>query len=283
MRTLALVISRRSMLGECQGAALPFSIQRMCRSRRIPCSSPYMVYGSTFLLNIVWTFGAFHKKNDVLSRLLFFLWDLFAAEASVKRERLFGTPVLYRSIKIRVERKTLMYRCLLWWTWWVSILNPTDPCRFCLIACLLCCISLALGASNFWFTILPSGPSGERTPFRFLECDVQGGDANQIQGADVALAWMFSQLPFVSEKKADMIVSLSWPTNMEAQDLYPSTSSTYTFPTGTTVDVPCSGTSKVVEIELTKCPDSFISPMDPNHDMPCVKVLHGSTLDVYIR
>ena len=148
---------------------------------------------------------------------------------------------------------------------------------FCLIDCFLRCISLALGANIVWETSLLSGPNGERTPFRFLECDVQGGDASKIQGADTALAWMFSQLPFVSGRNPDMIVSLSWPTNMEAQDLYPLTSSTYTFPTGTKVDVACSTQVKVVDIERTECPDSFVNPMDPNHDRPCVKVLHGST------
>jgi hypothetical protein len=134
-----------------------------------------------------------------------------------------------------------------------------------------------MGANVVWGTSLPSGPSGERTPFRFLECDAQGGDANQIQDADAALSWMFSQRPFVSGKNADATVSLSWPTNMEAQDLYPFKSSTYTFPTGTKVDVPCFAQNKVVEIERTKCPDSFVNPIDPNHDRPCVKVLHGST------
>jgi hypothetical protein len=124
---------------------------------------------------------------------------------------------------------------------------------------------------------LPSGPSGERTPFRFLECDVQGGDANQTNGADAALAWMFSQLPFVSGRYPNETVSLSWPTNMEAQDLYPLTVSTYTFSTGTKVDVPCFAQNKVVDIEPTECPDSFVNPNDPNHARPCVKVLHGST------
>ena len=142
----------------------------------------------------------------------------------------------------------------------------------CLIACLLRCISLALGANFVWGTSLPSGPSGERTPFRFLECDVQGGDASKIQGADTALAWMFSQLPFVSGNKNE-IVSLSWPRNMEAQDLYPLISSTYTFPTGTKVDVPCFAQNKVVDIERTECPDSFVNPIDPNHARPCIKVL----------
>jgi hypothetical protein len=109
-----------------------------------------------------------------------------------------------------------------------------------------------------------------------LECDVQGGDA-KIKGEDAALAWMFSQLYFVSGDDPNAIVSLSWPTNMEAQDLYPETSSTYTFPTGTKVNVPCFAQNKVVDIERTECPDSFVSPMDPNYDRPCVKVLHGST------
>jgi hypothetical protein len=154
---------------------------------------------------------------------------------------------------------------------------------FCLIACLLHCTSLALAANFLWEISLPSGPSGERTPFRFLDCDVQGGDP--IEGADAALAWLFSQLPFVTGNSGlfpNAIVSLSWPTNMEAQDLFPLSSSTYTFPTGTKVDVPCFAQNKVVDIERTECPDSFVNPMDPNHDRPCVKVLlHGSSRCLY--
>jgi hypothetical protein len=99
-----------------------------------------------------------------------------------------------------------------------------------------------------------------------LECDVQGGDP--LRGADAALAWMFSQLPFeaMNPKSGNKneTVSLSWPTNMEAQDFYPSTSSTYTFPTGTNVNVPCFAQNKVVDIERTECPDSFVNPVDPN-------------------
>ncbi len=144
---------------------------------------------------------------------------------------------------------------------------------FCLIACLLRCVSLAIGVMALFQTPLPSVPPGERTPFRFLECDVQGGDANQIKDADAALALMFSQLPFNS----NLIVSLSWPINMEAQALFPLTSSTYTFPTGTKVNVPCSAQNKVVDIKRPECPDSFVNPMDPNHSRSCVKVLHGST------
>ncbi len=123
-RILALRISRRSMLGECQGANLPFGIQRMCGSRRNLCSCPSMVRASAFWMNIVL------KKARFLSFFVFFLCDLFAAEASVKRERPFGTPVLRTSSKIRVKRKTLIHRWLLWWTRWVSRLKPTDPCRF---------------------------------------------------------------------------------------------------------------------------------------------------------
>ncbi len=153
----------------------------------------------------------------------------------------------------------------------------------CLIACFLRCISLAFGANYAWGASLPSGLLGKRTPFRFLECDVQGGDANQIQDADAALAWLFSQLPFVSESSPNTrsnpntIVSLSWPTNMEAQDLFPLASSTYTFPTGTKVDVPCFAPNKVANIERTECPDSFVNSMDLNSTRQCVKVLNGST------
>jgi hypothetical protein len=149
---------------------------------------------------------------------------------------------------------------------------------FCLIACLLPCISLALGALTIFGTSLPSGPSGERNPYRFLECDVQGGDKNQIEDADKALAWLFSQLPFewgksLNGKNPNASVSLSWPTNMEAQDLFPLTSSTYTFPTGTKVGVPCFAQNKVVDIELPECPDSFVNPIYLNHTRSCVKVL----------
>ncbi len=141
-------------------------------------------------------------------------------------------------------------------------------------------MSLATTAALFWGISLPSSPSGERTSFRFLECDVQGGDANQIKGADAVLAWMFSQLPFLTGNSGifpNSTVSLSWPTNMEAQDLFPSTSSIYTFPTGTKVDVACFAQTEVVDIERTECPDSFVNPMDLNDSRPCVKVLHGST------
>ncbi len=110
---------------------------------------------------------------------------------------------------------------------------------------------------------------------------MQGGDANQIQGADVALAMIFSQFPFVPRKprsgNKNETVALAWPTNMEAQDLFPLTSSTYTFPTGTKVDVPCFAQNKVVDIERVDCPDSFVNSMDPNPDRACVKVLRGST------
>jgi hypothetical protein len=94
-----------------------------------------------------------------------------------------------------------------------------------------------------------------------------------LEDADAALAWMFSQLPFVSGRNPKATVSLSWPTNMEAQDLFPLTSSTYTLPTGTKVDVPCFAPNKVVDIKRTECPSSFVNPMDLNHDRQCVKVL----------
>ncbi len=61
----------------------------------------------------------------------------------------------------------------------------------CLIANLLPFISIVTtGAFFFWGISLPSGPNRERTPFRFLECDVQGGDADQIKGG-----WSCSSLP----------------------------------------------------------------------------------------
>ena len=68
-RIFVFRISRRSMLSECQGANLPFIFQRMCRSRRIVCSCPFMVRASTFLLNLVWTFCHVLKKARFLSFL----------------------------------------------------------------------------------------------------------------------------------------------------------------------------------------------------------------------
>jgi hypothetical protein len=131
-------------------------------------------------------------------------------------------------------------------------------------------ISVALGADVYFYASLPSGPSGERSPFRFLECSVQGGDRDQIEDADAAIAWVLGQLPDVR---------MSWPQHMQVQDLYPVATSTYTWPTGTYVKVACFAQDKVVEIPRTECPNSFVNPMDPNHDRACVKVLHGSHYD----
>ncbi len=72
-RIFVFRISRRSMLSECQGANLPFIFQRMCRSRRIVCSCPFMVRASTFLLNSIWTFCAFTKTSALLVVFWFFL------------------------------------------------------------------------------------------------------------------------------------------------------------------------------------------------------------------
>jgi hypothetical protein len=94
----------------------------------------------------------------------------------------------------------------------------------------------------------------------------------QIEAADTAIAWTLAQLPFISET---MVVALSWPKNVEPQDLYPVAASTYTLPTGTTVEVPCFALNKIVKVEQAECPDSFVNPLDPDHGPPCVKVLHG--------
>ncbi len=95
----------------------------------------------------------------------------------------------------------------------------------------------------------------------------------QIEDADTAVAWMLAQLPFTSQEKK--VVALSWPENVEPQDLYPVATSTYTLPTGSTVEVPCFALNRVVKVEQAKCPDSFVNPVDPEHGPPCVKVLHG--------
>jgi hypothetical protein len=106
---------------------------------------------------------------------------------------------------------------------------------------------------------------------------------NQIQVPDSALALLQGQIPYAAEIGSagrlgpNQVISLSWPKHMEVQDLYPVKSSTYTLPTGTKVAVSCVTQGKVVGIRQTDCPDSFVNPMDPNHDRPCVKVLHGST------
>ncbi len=89
----------------------------------------------------------------------------------------------------------------------------------------------------------PSSPLGERNPFRFLECSVQGGDRYQIEDPDIAIAWSQDQLP---------AVRMSWSSHMEVHDLYPVTTLTHTWPTGTKVEIP-----------MTECPHSFVNPMDP--------------------
>jgi hypothetical protein len=108
-----------------------------------------------------------------------------------------------------------------------------------------------------------------------LECDVQGGDADQIEGADTANAWVQGQFPFVDERDPNLVLSLSWPKHMEAQYLYPVAASTYTWATGAKLEVPCSEPEKVVKIERTECPDSFVNPIDPNH--------HSHVLRCYIE
>jgi hypothetical protein len=54
--------------------------------------------------------------------------------------------------------------------------------------------------------------------------------------------------------------------------MYPESTSTYMFPTGTKVEVPCSAPNNVIEIERTQCPNSFVNPMDINHPSPCINV-----------
>ena len=56
------------------------------------------------------------------------------------------------------------------------------------------CTSVASAALIFFETVLPSSPSGERNPFQFLECDVRGGDVDQIKGADAVNAWVQSMV-----------------------------------------------------------------------------------------
>ena len=99
-----------------------------------------------------------------------------------------------------------------------------------------------------------------------------------IQGANAALALLQGQMPFAAALGSgsglgpNQAISLSWPQHMEAQDLYPVTSSTYTLPTGRKVAVSCAAQGKVVGIRQTECPDSFVNPMNPAHASPCVKV-----------
>ncbi len=99
-----------------------------------------------------------------------------------------------------------------------------------------------------------------------------------IEPADAAIAWLQGQYPFVVGPTGVMlqdpnsVASNSWPRHMEPQPLYPVAMSTYTWPTGTRVEVPCFAQDKVVEIKRAECPDSFVNPIDPNHVSPCVKV-----------
>jgi hypothetical protein len=57
----------------------------------------------------------------------------------------------------------------------------------------------ALGSNFLFGTELPTGPSGVRAPFKFLECDAQGGE-NTFEEADASLAFILGQMPFYSIK-----------------------------------------------------------------------------------
>ncbi len=96
---------------------------------------------------------------------------------------------------------------------------------------------------------------------------------DEIEGADMAKAFGHGQFPFVDVRDPNFVLSWSWPKHMEVQDLYPVTASTYTWAKGTELEVPCSAQEKVVKIERTECPESFVNPIDPNHGSPCVKVV----------
>jgi hypothetical protein len=118
------------------------------------------------------------------------------------------------------------------------------------------------------------------TPFSFPECDVQGGDSDQMEDADKPVGFLLGQLPVQSLKYGeDGIFALSWPCTthgcMEGpQDLYPESISMYTLPTGATVKVPCSSTSdEVFDANLNlNCPAGFLPSEDPNNLIKCVKV-----------
>jgi hypothetical protein len=120
--------------------------------------------------------------------------------------------------------------------------------------------------------VLPSGPSGERHPFQFLECDVKGGDVGRVEEADAAKALIQGQYPLADGRDPHLVLSISWPKHMEAQDLYPVAASTYSWANGTNIEVPCSALEKVVKVQRTDCPGSFVNPIDPNRGPPCVKV-----------
>ncbi len=235
-------------------------------------------------------------------QLIHNFWGIyFAAEASVKWERRIGMPALRKLMKIqRISRKTLIYRCLVWQTQSVSVLKLGVSYRFLLDVLdlihvmsshcsILHHISLETIALVIFGNVLPTGPSGERNPFRFLECDVQGGNMDLIQGADAALALFQGQTPFAAVFGStagvgpSQVISLSWPQHMEIQDLYPATSSTYTLPTGFNVAVSCVAHDILVGIRQTECRGSFVNPVDPNHDRACVKVsVLRMELHVYI-
>jgi hypothetical protein len=136
------------------------------------------------------------------------------------------------------------------------------------------CISLATAVLFFYKTHLPTDLSAEWSPFQFLNCDVRGGDVDEIEGADTTKAFVQGQYPLVDGRDPNFVFSVSWPKYMEAQDLYPVAASTYTWANGIKVEVPCSAQEKEVKIERTECPDSFVNPIDLNHGSPCVKVLH---------
>jgi hypothetical protein len=84
------------MLGECQGANLPFGIQRMCRSRRVLCSCPYVVRDKyIFVESYVWTFFlyALTKKSTSCRFFLFPVGSFCSRSECEKRKAIWETCV----------------------------------------------------------------------------------------------------------------------------------------------------------------------------------------------
>ncbi len=161
----------------------------------LPC------YGPCEYIFVLFTFYSF-----------FFCGIFFAAEASVKRERPFGTPVLRRSIEIRVKRKNLIHRCLLWWTRQVSTLKPTDPCRLFDRQSPSLHILSSNGSIFFMGNLLAIGPIGRENSFPIfgMRCAWRGCISNSRRRSGPSIHVFAASFWIGKQPKRDCIAFLAY-------------------------------------------------------------------------
>ena len=137
---------------------------------------------------------------------------------------------------------------------------------------------LALGSSAIFREELPSGPEGQRSPFRLLECDSPGGDTDLIPEEDSAIAFILGQWPanpeviYPEHGEFNASVSIHFPANINTDALYPNETVTYTHPTGEQQEVPCFIPNDITMlIDEVVCPYPFVPPLSEYNIESCIQ------------